>query len=239
MKIGLASYEFINNDIAFNISQMERAMKSAQGSVELLCFGETFLQGFDALNWNYENDRHIAISTDSKIMCRLCDMTLYYKVDLLFGYLEKCDDAIYSSCAVIENGALKYNYRRISKGWKEYSITDGHYKEGTDACEFLYHGQSIMIALCGDMWDFPEKFKTKNLLIWSVYVNFGLDEWAEYEMEYAEQAYLASGKTLMVNSISQNPKSYGGAFYFIDGKIEKKLDYNIEDILIIETAVSR
>lgn len=234
MKIGLASYEFINNDMEFNISQMEKAIKSAQGSVELLCFGEMFLQGFDALNWNYENDKNIAVSADSEIMRRLCDLTLQYKVDLLFGYIEKCGGAIYSSCAVIEGGELKYNYRRISKGWKEYRITDEHYKEGTDICELIYHGQPVKLALCGDMWDFPEKFKTDGILIWLVYVNFKLDEWTEYEKEYAEQAYLASNKTLMVNSISQNPKSYGGAFYFVDGKIETKSDYDREDILIIE-----
>lgn len=234
MKIGLASYEFKNNDIAFNLSQIKRAMKSAQGRVELLCFGEAFLQGFDALSWNYENDKHIAISTDSKIMCQLCDMTLQYNVDLLFGYIETYKDAIYSSCAVIENGELTYNYRRISKGWKEYRITDGHYKEGTETCEFFYHGEPVMIALCGDLWDFPERFQTNNLLIWPVYVDFELHEWTKYESEYAEQAYLASPKTLMINSISQNPKSYGGAFYFIEKKIEKKLAYHIEDILIIE-----
>lgn len=50
MKIGLASYKFINQDLSFNLSQIEKAMQAAQGSVDLLCFGETFLQGFDALN---------------------------------------------------------------------------------------------------------------------------------------------------------------------------------------------
>lgn len=234
MKIGLVSYEFNNNDIVFNLSQMEKAMRSVQGKVDLLCFGETFLQGFDALNWNYENDKHIAISTDSEIMAQICSMTLRYKIDILFGYIEKCDDSLYSSCAVIENGKLVHNYRRISKGWKEYSITDSHYKEGTDTSEFLYHGQSVMIALCGDIWDYPERFKTNNLLIWPVYVNFDLGEWAQYEREYAEQAYLAANQALMINSISENPKSYGGAFYFVDGKLEKKLAYDTESILIIE-----
>lgn len=232
MNIGLASYEFKNNDIGFNLSQMEKAMRSVQGTVDLLCFGEAFLQGFDALDWDYENDRNIAISADSDIMRQICDMTLRYHVDLLFGYIEKCGDTIYSSCAVIEKGKLICNYRRISQGWKEYSVTDGHYREGTDACGFLYQGQTVTIALCGDLWDFPEQFKTDGLLIWPVYVNFGLDEWARYEAEYAAQASLVSRKTLMVNSISKEPMSYGGAFYFADGKIEKKLAYETEGILI-------
>lgn len=236
MKIGLASYEFINNDITFNLSQMEKAMKSVQGRADLLCFGETFVQGFDALNWNYEHDRHTAISADSKIMKRLCSLTVKYQVDLLFGYIERESDGIYSSCAVIENGKLVYNYRRISKGWKECAITDEHYREGTQTSEFLYHGQPIMISLCGDLWEFPQRFQTAHLLIWPVYVNFGLKEWEKEEIEYARQAQLAAGRTLMVNSISKNPKSHGGAFYFADGTTAEKSAYDAEEILIVEVS---
>lgn len=234
MKIGLAAYKFINNDIEFNISQIEKAMKIAKGKAQLLCFGEAFLQGFDALGWEYEIDKHIAVSTDSEIMIRLCEMTLKYKIDLLFGYIEKHSDSLYASCAVIENGKLIYNYRRISKGWKEYRITDNHYKEGTEVNEFLYQGQSIMIALCGDLWDYPERFVTNSLLIWPVYVNFDLDEWACNETDYAKQAHLAAKQVLMINSISENPKSYGGAFYFVEGVLKEKTAYDIEDILIVE-----
>lgn len=234
MKIGLASYEFRNHDVPFNIAQMERAMRSVQGSVDLLCFGETFLQGFDALSWRYEQDKDIAVEADSPVLDRLRDLTLRYGVDLLFGYFERWKDAVYSSCAVLENGKLLYNYRRISKGWKEYAITDEHYREGSGAGRFLYRGQPVTIALCGDLWDRPEQFRTDRLLIWPVYVNFTLDEWSRYEAAYAEQARLAARRTLMVNPISQEPISHGGAFYFVDGRIEKRLPYGAEDILIVE-----
>lgn len=235
MKIGLASYKFKNNDLAFNLAQMERAMKAAQGKAELLCFSETFLQGFDALSWDYETDKDIAVSADSEVMGQICKLTLTYEIDLLFGYIEWSGDSLYSSCAVVENGGLIHNYRRISKGWKEYTRTDEHYKEGTDTDGFLYHGEPIQIALCGDLWEYPERFKTDGLLIWPIYVNFELDEWPQREGEYAQQARLAASRTLMVNSISQDPVSHGGAFYFVDGKIEKKLDYDREGILIVQT----
>lgn len=234
MRIGLASYEFRNNDAAFNTAQMERAMKAAQGKADLLCFGETFLQGFDALSWEYENDKDIAVTADSDVMRRLSDMTLTYGVDLLFGYIERDGDSLYSSCAVIESGKLTHNYRRISKGWKEYSITDGHYREGTDTDGFSYRSQPVKVALCGDLWDFPERFQTDGLLIWPVYVNFELEDWPRYEVEYAAQAALAARRTLMVNPISSGPVSHGGAFCFVDGKIEKKLAYDTEGILAIE-----
>lgn len=234
MRIGLASYECRNNDLPFNVSQMERAMKAVEGSVSLLCFGEAFLQGFDALSWSYEKDREIAVAADSPVMDRLCGMTKRYGVDLLFGYLERREDGIFSSCAVLAEGRLLHNYRRISRGWKEYTITDGHYREGLDTGGFLYRGCSARIALCGDMWDFPQRFRTGGLLIWPVYVNFTLDDWKRYEAEYAEQARLAARRTLMVNSISREPASHGGAFYFVDGKTEKRLPFDVEDILIVE-----
>lgn len=234
MRIGLAVCESVNNDIAFNISQIEKAMCAARGTVDLLCFGEAFLQGFDSLNWDYENDKLIAVSTDSDIMRQLCNLTLRYRVDLLLGYIEACGDTIYSSCAVIEKGKLICNYRRISRGWKEYSIADQHYKEGTDPANFLYHGQLMTIALCGDLWDFPEVFKTDGLLLWPVYLNFELEQWAAAEADYAAQANLAARKALMVNPISKDPVSYGGAFYFVDGTIQKKLAYGAEGILTVE-----
>lgn len=234
MRIGLASYECRNNDIPFNLSQIERAMKATQGSVSLLCFGEAFLQGFDALSWSYGKDREVAIAADSPVMAQLCGMTERYGVDLLFGYLERWENGIYSSCAVLAEGGLLHNYRRISRGWKEYTITDGHYREGSDTGRFLYHGFPVTIALCGDLWDFPERFRTDHLLIWPVYVNFPLDDWIRYEAEYAAQARLAARRTLMVNSISRKPVSHGGAFHFVDGKTEKKLSFDTEDILIVD-----
>lgn len=234
MKIGLASYEFINRDLTFNVAQMEKAMKAASGKADLLCFGETFLQGFDALDWKYESDRSMAIPAESPVMEQLCRMAVQYGLDLLFGYLEKSGEAIYSSCAVIVDGKLAWNYRRVSKGWKEYRLTDGHYQEGGQVQEFMYRGQPIMIALCGDMWDFPERFQTDGLLIWPVYVNFTEEEWAANESDYAEQARLAAHEALMVNSLSHEPDACGGAFHFVDGQTKEKLKFRKEDILIVE-----
>lgn len=234
MNIGLACYEFRNNDVLFNLSQIEKALKSARGGVDLLCFGETFLQGFDALSWDYERDKDIAVSADSEVMQRLCGMTREYGTDVLLGYLERDGDGLYSSCAVIADGKVAHNYRRVSEGWKEYTITDGHYREGTQTDGFFYRGVPVKIALCGDLWEYPERFQTDGLLIWPVYVNFSLDEWQEYEAQYAAQARLAARRTLMVNSISREPISHGGAFCFVDGTVEKKLPYDRESILSVE-----
>ena len=234
MKIGLAAYKFRNNDIEFNISQIEKAILKVRNNVQLLCFGESFLQGFDSLAWNYEKDKDIAITKDSEVMKRLCNLSFKYKMDLLFGYFELDNELIYSSCVLIEKGKIIHNYRRISKNWKEYNITDYHYCEGCSADEFKYRNRRFKIALCGDLWIFPELFKSDDLLIWPIYTNFELSEWKNYEQEYANQALLACSKTLVINSLSDNPISHGNAFYFLEGNIKSKLNYDEEDILLIE-----
>lgn len=232
MILGLAAYKFINNDIKFNISQIKKAILTSK-NIDMLCFGEAFLQGFDAFNWDYENDKKIAISKNSNIMKTLEQLSKDYNVDLSFGYLEIDDEKLYSSYAVIINGKLTYNYRRITVGWKEYSKTDFHYKEGKDILTFNYKGHDITISLCGDLWECPKKFKNNGLLLWPVYVNFTIEEWKTEEIEYAKQALIACNNTFMINSLSDNPDCHGGCFCFQNGKIVKKLDFDIEGILSI------
>lgn len=235
MKIGLAAYAFQNGDVDFNLSQIERATEHAAAEgAELLCFGETFLQGFDALSWDYAADRAVAVELDSPVMDRLRALSARSGVALGVGYVERDGERLYSSYAVLEDGGTLHNYRRVSVGWKEFDRTDEHYCEGTESADFLFHGRALRVALCGDMWDFPERFRTDAVLLWPVYVNFSLEEWETCAREYAEQAALAAKRTLFVNSLTAEPVSHGGAFFFRDGHIERALPFDTEDILIVE-----
>ena len=236
MKIGLVSYEFNNGKIEYNIEKIEKAIISANGKADLLCFGEAFLQGFDSLSWNYEIDKSIAITKESVTMEKLKKLSEKHKIDLGIGYIEREKEKIYSSFIVIEKGKIIHNYRRITKNWKEYSITDEHYCEGEISETFIYKNREFKIALCGDMWICPEKFKTNGILLWPVYCNFTKDEWENTEQsDYAKQSKLASDNVLLVNSITKDePISVGGAYYFKNGKIENSLELDKEDILIVE-----
>lgn len=236
MKIGLVSYEFNNGKIEYNIEKIEKAIISSNGSADLLCFGETFLQGFDSLSWNYEIDKNIAITKESVTMEKLKKLSEKHKIDLGIGYIEREKEKIYSSFIVIEKGKIIHNYRRITKNWKEYSITDEHYCEGKISASFIYKNREFKIALCGDMWICPEKFKTNGILLWPVYCNFTKEEWENTEQsDYAKQSKLASDNVLLVNSITKKePISIGGAYYFKNGKIENSLELDKEDILFVE-----
>lgn len=235
MRIGLVSFVCKNSNISFNMTQIERAIREAQGKADLLCFGEAYLQGFDSLCWDYMIDKEMAVELDSENILELCRLSKKYGMALLTGYIEKDKECLYSSCLVIEDGKLLCNYRRITKGWKEYLKTDTHYKEGNRTEKFTFHNHEIRIALCGDVWDCPEKFKTKHLLIWPVYVNFTVDEWNRQEIDaYAKQASSVAKHVLMINPIDYEPANHGGAFYFCDGKVIDRLPFDQEGILIVD-----
>ena len=235
IRIGLAVYEYRNRNIAFNLNQIEKALKAAETKTDLLCFGEAFLQGFDALSWDYSTDAGIAIAQDSSVMQQIIRMSVKYGVDLLLGYIESDGEKIYSSCAVIAGGKLIHNYRRISRGWKEYTKTDWHYCEGRIVESFCYKGQKFVIALCGDMWDYPERFKTDGILLWPVYISYDLHEWPQEEPEYAKKAASAAKEALIVNSLfrENEPFSHGGAFYVRSGEVVQKHPYDTEGIMTV------
>ncbi len=217
------------------MSQIELAMKRSMGKADLLCFSEAFLQGFDSLCWNYETDQTTAREVSSETFQQLKRWTVQYGIALLVGYIEKDQEKLYSSCAVISDGELIHNYRRISKGWKEYSVTDDHYCEGTETGTFQLNGIPMDLALCGDLWEFPEKFRTGNLLIWPVYVNYTLEEWNSGALdEYAARAASVSDRVLMINPVGIDPVNHGGSFFFQAGKTAAGIPFDTEDILIVD-----
>ncbi len=237
MKVALASVEFINNDILFNLSQIEKYLKEASSqNCDAICFGEAFLQGFDSLNFSYEHDIRIAISQESETMEILKNLTKKYSTDIMIGYIEKDSEEIYSSYAIISLGKIIYNYRRISKGWKEYWKTSENYKEGLDTNGFIYKGKHLKIALCGDLWEEDYKrFGDCDILVWPVYCNYTKEEWEVGTLEeYMERAREVTSNVLFINSHSKNPLSLGGTYYFCNGRIKSKLDMGIEGILYID-----
>ncbi len=235
MRIALAQYESKTGDIAFNIAQIEKALAACSGKAELVMFGESFLQGFDAFIGDYEKDDAVAIPRDGEIMRRIEAICESCGVGLIFGYFERDGEDLYSSCAVIEGGRLAHNYRRISPGWKELDLADRRYKEGDSALKFTYSGREFSLALCGDLWDFPEKFKTDGVLLWPVYLSFLPEDWLENEADYAAQASLCANRALMINPIVNGEwPCCGGAFIIENGRLTEKLPYCEEGILIAE-----
>ncbi len=235
MKIALASARIVDGDINFNLSQLERYMRQARAAgADLVCFGEAFLQGFNSLSWHYDKDQETALPSYSRELAQIRAMTRDTGIDALFGYNELERETIYSSCALISDGEMIHNYRRISRGWKEYTKTDEHYREGTMVEAFEYRGKKCVIGLCGDLWEYPEKFSLgEDILFWPVYVCWTVEEWENGgKLEYAQQAARCCKNTLYINSLCDGD-AFGGAAHFLDGAIQSELPIFNEGLLYV------
>ena len=236
MKIALASTPVRNGDVASNLTQMAKYISLAkEQGAELVCFGEAYLQGFDSLTWDFEEDKGTAVSCNSGLFQIIIGWTRDGGIDLMFGFLERDGEEIYSSCALVSQGALVRKYRRVSKGWKEYSRTDGHYREGSEVELFEYKGRRCLMALCGDLWDdtAPRFKQDAELLFWPVYIDFSQEEWEGHaRKEYVEKAAEFGGDVLMINPLDSN--ALGGSCWFRDGEVKANLPLGEEGLLLVE-----
>ena len=236
MKVALASAKIKDRDVSGNLQQMEQYMREAKkANADIVCFGEAFLQGFNALSWDYDVDNKIALKIDSCEINRIRELTVDIGIDVMFGFNEIDGEDIYSSCALISMGEIVQNYRRVSRGWKEYTKTDFHYKEGQSVHVFEYRCRKCLIALCGDLWDMPHRFSLgEEILFWPVYVSWTKEEWENGgKTEYCEQAKLCCKNTLYVNSVCEGD-AFGGACHFENGSIKRELPILNEGMLITE-----
>ena len=138
MNVLLAALSFRNGNLIYNKNQIVSTIKEYNNKVDLILFGESFLQGFDALTWNFEIDKNIALSKDSKLIKEIKKLCKQFNVSVSFGYFELFDSKIFSSQIVInKQGKIIFNYRRVSSGWR-IKETDDHYQEGTSFSTFEF-----------------------------------------------------------------------------------------------------
>lgn len=236
MKIALVSAPAHNGDVAFNLTQMAKFISQARDQgAELVCFGEAFLQGFHSLTWDFAADQNMALSCRSALFQIIAGWTMDSGVDVLFGFLERDGETVYSSCALVSGGVLLQRYRRISPGWKESGKTDDHYQEGTEAGTFSYRGKRCRIALSGDLWDeTAAQFRQEaDLLLWPVHLDYAKEAWEqEARQAYAQKAAEYCDHALMVNSVDD--AANGGACWFQNGTCKAELPMGTEGLLLVE-----
>ncbi len=224
MNIILCSSKFINGDINYNKSQIINQLKKpAHNKIDFIFFGETYLNGFDSLTWDYFEDEKISGITMDTVKY-LGEMAKKYSKGLGFGYFEFVNQSIYSSYIVYDSmGNILCNYRRISKGWRFGYVDTNHYKEGNVIGEFIYREKHFGISLCGDLWDdsLQNELLNKNfdVLVWPVYIDYKPDIWeSKVKLEYIIRSKEVASKVLFINSISGNATS-GGTYYLSDGEL--------------------
>ncbi len=244
MKIALASCPVVNRNMSHNIAVILQTMKDYAGKADLILFGESVLQGFDCLSWDYETDRSMAVTQNNPAIARIREGAREYSIAVSFGYIEKTEETLFSSQIVIDaKGEIIHNFHRVSVGWKEYTKTDDHYREGAGFEAFSYGGKKLAIGLCGDLWTGgrPEEMKRlhADAVLWPVWCDYEADQWnTAIKYEYAEQAALCGNCVLLVNPFCADPdaedQATGGAVYFKNGSVQKELSAGKPGILIVE-----
>ena len=241
MKIGLATARFINNDL--NVKTIVKYMQEAkEKNTDLLLFGECFLQGFEALNWDPVNDINVGIERNSEIIMELIGYCKKINIALGFGYIEKENNNLFCSYMVVDkNGNILTNYKRMSKGWRTENSDDLFYKEGKEFTVFEYMGNKMTVGICGDFWideiieAIPKEIDT---ILWPTFYSYTKSEWEYFEgeytrLEFVKQATKISNNIFFVNSICKEDKclAYGGAFAIINGELKYTKEMEEEGIL--------
>lgn len=244
MKIALASAPVKTGDIEFNITAMIDAMRAVRGMADVIVFGESVLQGFDSLCWDYEKDRHTAVSLTDASIQRMREAAGENGLAVSFGFIEQGVDALYSSQIFIgADGEIVNVFHRVSVGWKEYTKTDGHYREGDLFESFEYRGKTFSVGLCGDLWTDgrPEEIKALNtdIVLWPVWCDYSDEEWnTTIKHEYAEQAALCGNCVLLVNPFCADDDAtdcaVGAGVYFKNGAIIAEHPAGTSGILIVQ-----
>ncbi len=244
MKIALASAPVKNRNIEFNMQAMMDAIKNAGGQAEVILFGESVLQGFDSLCWDFETDRNMAVALADPPIRRICEAAKRNKIAVSFGFVERVGDFLYSSQIFIgADGEIVNVFHRVSIGWKELGKTDNHYQEGKHFEKFCYGGKSFAIGLCGDLWTDgrPEEMKALNadVVLWPVWCDYNADEWNNsIKHEYAEQAALCGDCVHLVNPYCADAEgtdaAAGGSACFENGNIVADLPSGNSGMIIVE-----
>ena len=153
-------------------------------------------------------------------------------------------EILYSSQIFIgSDGEIVTVFHRVSIGWKEYSKTDDHYREGKHFEKFCFGGKSFAIGLCGDLWTDgrPEEMKALNadVVLWPVWCDYKADEWNNStKYEYAEQAGLCGDCVLLVNpycaDTEETDAAAGGVVYFKHGSVAADMPVGNSGAIIVE-----
>lgn len=243
MKYALAALGFINSDINYNKKVIIDTIKNTSTKADMILFGESFLQGFYALDFKTDSDFDLALSIDDPIIREIKQVAFDYKTGVSFGFIERDKDNIYSSQMTIDkNGDIINIFRRVSAGWKE-SFAGERYCEGDGFHSFNLDGNNIVVGLCGDLWIEGNNARINqldpDLVFWPVYTDYNYKDWNEnIKYDYADQAQKISAPVLYINSYCIDKQdeyeiAKGGAALFVGGNIKAELPSGKEGILFV------
>lgn len=237
MKIALAQALSIPQDIKANLQTLHKfVIRAKESDTGALFFGEAFLQGFDSLSFDFAVDQVIARPLNAPELYFVSRLAHDKAIAIGLGFYRLDGETIHSSYIVFgPNGETLALYDRISSGWKT-ETADAHYQNGTELVSFRLNDKTFGIALCGDGFDqgYLAKAASAHLpySVWPVYVNFTKSQWKKELPFYQENAKALGQEVYLIGSLSETPKSLGGAFVLKDQKVLCSIPLGQEGLLV-------
>jgi len=225
--IQLSAATCVYGDVKANLATIEREAELAKNAnVDLVLFGEAFLQGFDSMTFNYHHDADVTFGLGSVPIAHLRKMASDYSVGIGVGFYENDHGAFYSSYLVIDKrGKIVHRYRRASEGWK-LPGANADYREGNDFLPFEFEDVKMGVLICGDLWEdhllkaIADLDAHVECILWPVHTDYSIDEWeGGVRKEYIERASILGAHVFFVNNYVQHEDlAKGGAYVWYQGR---------------------
>ena len=149
INIGLAQINVVVGAIEQNVDRIIEYAERARDELDcqLLVCAELVLTGYPP------EDLLMRPGFNSRVeqqLQRLCQSVS--GIDLIVGYPKKTPEGLYNIGALISDGEIKHEYRKIKL--PNYGVFDEvrYFLPGQDTCVIDYHGVAIGLTVCEDIW---------------------------------------------------------------------------------------
>ncbi len=245
MKFALGAIEIKDFDKKHNLNEIFKLSKEAiKENCEYIFFGESALNGFDGLKFEYNHDYNKEAFNRESDFLEIKNFCKENQIGIGFGYIEKENGLLYSSFIVFDKtGKEICNYRRISDGWYYGSTFDKNYSCGSDLGYITINNINFDIVLCGDLWteNIISMVKTSknNYILWPLYVGYDKELWKDSgKNEYLNHIKSIKKRSFFINSYDMHLKRDGSFGNLLDidknGNINSEKEIGSEGILVID-----
>ena len=147
MRLALASQPVRNGDVAWNVRCMEDVLRACSGRADTVVFGESVLQGFDCLRWDYARDCTVAAAWTDEPVRHLQAAARENGAAVSFGMIERAADGLYSSQVFLgADGRLIDVFRGL--GFYVGSVVITQYAGQPAADAFIHRLTALGVRSC-------------------------------------------------------------------------------------------
>jgi NAD+ synthase (glutamine-hydrolysing) len=152
LRIAVGQLNFLVGDIQGNLQKIIASAEQARDQLkaDLIIFPELALSGYPPEDLLLRTDFHEEIKAAIEYL-----KNTVFGIDIILGYPERVNDALYNAALFIANNKVLANYHK--QQLPNYGVFDEqrYFKKGNESCIVDYKGLRLGIIICEDLW-FPE-----------------------------------------------------------------------------------